>query len=390
MRTKVLRTVLLLAILIVIALPYTVNAEEMKVDAKGAVLMDAGSGTFLFEQNAHEKVYPASITKIMTALLAMEELEKGKISLEDKVVISRNAAGMGGSQIYMEPEEVKTVEQLLKAIVVASGNDASVALAEYIAGTEEAFVQMMNRRAAELGMKNTNFVNSHGLHDENHYTTAYDVALMSKELVKHRKIFDWTTIWMEDIEVGKEGRFSTFTMVNTNKLLRRYEGVDGLKTGSTGDAKYCLSATAVKGNMRLIAVIMGSPTSEVRFREAEKLLNTGFAKYNSVPIATKEDIIDRLKVNKGKERWVNIKPAHDMKVLVLKGEEDRLEKEIVLPGEITAPFDGGEKVGELIVKKDGEILDIVDLVTEGPVEKANIFLMLKRILFDWVTPTEKL
>jgi D-alanyl-D-alanine carboxypeptidase (penicillin-binding protein 5/6) len=390
MRTKVLRTVLLLAILIVIALPYTVNAEEMKVDAKGAVLMDAGSGTFLFEQNAHEKVYPASITKIMTALLAMEELEKGKISLEDKVVISRNAAGMGGSQIYMEPEEVKTVEQLLKAIVVASGNDASVALAEYIAGTEEAFVQMMNRRAAELGMKNTNFVNSHGLHDENHYTTAYDVALMSRELVKHRKIFDWTTIWMEDIEVGKEGRFSTFTMVNTNKLLRRYEGVDGLKTGSTGDAKYCLSATAVKGNMRLIAVIMGSPTSEVRFREAEKLLNTGFAKYNSVPIATKEDIIDRLKVNKGKERWVNIKPAHDMKVLVLKGEEDRLEKEIVLPGEITAPFDGGEKVGELIVKRDGEILDIVDLVTEGPVEKANIFLMLKRILFDWVTPTEKL
>jgi D-alanyl-D-alanine carboxypeptidase (penicillin-binding protein 5/6) len=390
MRTKILRTVLLLAILIVIALPYTVNAEEIKVDAKGAVLMDAGSGTLLFEQNAHEKVYPASITKVMTALLAMEELEKGKITLEDRVVISRNAAGMGGSQIYMEPEEVKTVEQLLKAIVVASGNDASVALAEHIAGTEEAFVQMMNQRASELGMKNTNFVNSHGLHDENHYTTAYDVALMSRELVKHRKIFDWTTIWMEDIEVGKEGRFTTFTMVNTNKLLRRYEGVDGLKTGSTGDAKYCLSATAVKGNMRLIAVIMGSPTSEVRFREAEKLLNSGFAKYNSVPIATKEDIIERVKVNKGKERWVNIKPAHDIKVLVLKGEEDELEKEVVLPGEITAPFEGGEKVGEFIVKKGSEILDIVDLVTEGPVEKANIFLMLKRILFDWVTPKEQL
>ncbi|MGI6703338.1 MAG: D-alanyl-D-alanine carboxypeptidase family protein [Clostridia bacterium] len=389
MRTRIFFTLMLLAILS-FAVPYPACADEMSVDAQGAVLMDAGSGKLLFEQAAHEKLYPASVTKIMTTLLAMEALEGGRISLEDRVIISRNAAGMGGSQIYMEPEEVKTVEQLLKAVVIASGNDASVALAEHIAGTEEAFVQMMNQRAAELGTQNTNFVNCHGLHDDNHYTSAYDVALMSRELVKHSKIFDWTTIWMEDIEVGKEGRFTTFTMVNTNKLLRRYEGADGLKTGSTNAAKYCLSATAQRGSMRLIAVLLGCPTSEIRFKEAEKLLNSGFANYNSVPVASKEDVIERLKVNKGIERWVNVKPAEDVKVLVLKGQEGSLEKEIVLSPDVTAPVAEGDKVGELIVKQDGEVLSIVDLVTESPVEKAGLFLMLKRVLFDWVTPAEQL
>ena len=213
---------------------------------------------------------------------------------------------------------------------------------------------------------------------------------MSRELVKHSKIFDWTTIWMEDIEVGKEGRFTTFTMVNTNKLLRRYEGADGLKTGSTNAAKYCLSATAQRGSMRLIAVLLGCPTSEIRFKEAEKLLNSGFANYNSVPVASKEDVIERLKVNKGIERWVNVKPAEDVKVLVLKGQEGSLEKEIVLSPDVTAPVAEGDKVGELIVKQDGEVLSIVDLVTESPVEKAGLFLMLKRVLFDWVTPAEQL
>jgi D-alanyl-D-alanine carboxypeptidase (penicillin-binding protein 5/6) len=370
------------------AFPYPVCADEISADARGAVLMDAGSGTVLFEQDAHEKLYPASVTKIMTALLVMESMESGKISLEDQVVISANAAGMGGSQIYMEPEEVKTVEQLMKAIVVASGNDASVALAEHTAGTVDAFVQLMNQRAEELGMVNTNFVNPHGLHDENHYTSAYDVALMSRELVKHSKIFDWSTIWMEDILVGKEGRFSTFTMVNTNKLLRRYEGVDGLKTGSTDAAKYCLSATAVKGNMRLIAVLMGCPTSETRFKEAEKLLNFGFTKYNSVPITSKEDVIDKLRVNKGVERWVSVKPEGDLKVLVLKGQESSLQKETVLLPEITAPVAEGDKLGELIVRQEGEILSTVDLVAEKAIDKAGLIKILKRVLADWLAPAE--
>ncbi len=367
---------------------YSVYAQEMSIDAKGAVLMDAGSGKFIIKQDAHERLYPASVTKIMTALIAMEAIEEGRISLQDEVIISRSAAGMGGSQIYMEPEETKTVEQLLKAVVIASGNDASVALAEHVSGTEEAFVQRMNQRAAELGMKNTSFINSHGLHDENHYISAYDVALMSRELLKHDKIFDWTTTWMEDIEVGKEGRFTTFTMVNTNKLLRRFEGTDGIKTGSTDAAKYCLAATAQRDGMRLIAVLLGSPTSEIRFREAERLLNSGFANYSSVKIAAAEDIIKRLRIAKGKDMWINIVPAEDVKALVLKGQEDSLKKEIVLPSSIIAPVSKGEKVGELIVSQKGETLSTVDLVTESPVEKAGLFTMLRRVLFYWAKPAE--
>jgi D-alanyl-D-alanine carboxypeptidase (penicillin-binding protein 5/6) len=187
----------------------TAYAQEIKVNADGAILLDAGSGKVLFEQDAHKRVFPASVTKVMTMLLAMEHLDAGKISLDDQVIISQSASGMGGSQIYMELGETKTVEQLLKAVAVASANDASVALAEHIAGSHELFVQMMNERAKELGMEDTNFVNSHGLHHEEHYTSAYDVAIMSRELVKHKKIFDWTTIWMEDIDVGREGRYKT-------------------------------------------------------------------------------------------------------------------------------------------------------------------------------------
>ncbi len=389
MKRSMFRIALFLVI-VLLAFKCPVYAEEISVDARGAVLMDAGSGKFIFEKDAHERLYPASITKIMTTLIAMEALEEDRISLQDKVVISKSAAGMGGSQIYMEPEEVKTVEQLLKAVVIASGNDASVALAEHVAGTEEAFVQRMNERAMELGMQNTNFLNSHGLHDDDHYTSAYDVALMSRELIKHEKIFDWTTIWMEDIDVGKEGRFTTFTMINTNKLLRRFEGADGLKTGSTDAAKYCLAATAKRGDMRLIAVLMGCPTSEVRFREAERLLNSGFANYNAVKIATKKDIIKKLKISKGKETWVNVVPAEDVKVLVLKGQEDSLKKETRLVQDIVAPILEGEKVGELIVSLNSETLRVVDLVTETSVEKAGLFTMLKRILSHWVKPVQDL
>lgn len=389
MKTRMFCISLLLAILF-LGTSYPAYAENISAEAQGAVLMDAGSGIFIFEQGSHDRLYPASVTKIMTALLAMEAIESGGISLEDKVVISRSAAGMGGSQIYMEPEEVKTVEQLLKAVVIASGNDASVALAEHVAGTEEAFVQRMNQRATELGMKNSNFVNSHGLHDENHYTTAHDVALMSRELVKHNKIFNWTTIWMEDIEVGKEGRFTTFTMVNTNKLLRRYEGADGLKTGSTDAAKYCVAATAKRSDMRLIAVLMGCSTSEIRFREAEKLLNYGFANYEAVSVATGKDVIGKLKVNKGKERWLNVVPLEDVYVLVPKGQESNLQKEIVLPPGISAPIEKGEKLGELVVNLNGETVNIADLVAENPVERANLFTILRRVLFDWLTPAEQL
>jgi D-alanyl-D-alanine carboxypeptidase (penicillin-binding protein 5/6) len=383
---KRLSKLLALVLIFTLSLSCAAFAQEINIDASSAILMDAASGKVLFEQEAHKRVYPASVTKIMTLLIAMEQLEAGKISLDDQVVISNNAAGMGGSQLWMEPGETKTVEQLLKAIAVASGNDASVALAEHIAGTQELFVQMMNRRAKELGMEDTNFVNCHGLHDENHYTSAYDVAIMSRELVKHKKVFDWTTIWMEDIQVGKEGRFKTFTMVNSNKLLRRYDGVDGLKTGSHSEAKYCLSATAKKGNLRLISVVMGSPTSETRFKESAKLLNYGFAKYNSVQIAAREDIINQLKVTKGKERTINVKPLDDVNVLVPKGQENSIEREVVLPEFVKAPIKEGERVGELLIKRDGQVVERVELVSDRTVEKAGLFEILKRMIADWIIP----
>jgi D-alanyl-D-alanine carboxypeptidase (penicillin-binding protein 5/6) len=381
---------ILVVLLVFTSLLYiTAYAQEIKVDASGAILMDAGSGKCLFEQDAHKRVYPASVTKVMTLLLAMEHLKTGKISLDDQVIISQNASGMGGSQIYMEVGETKTVEQLLKAITVASANDASVALAEHIAGTHELFVQMMNDRARELGMEDTHFVNCHGLHDENHYTSAYDVAIMSRELVKHKKIFDWTTIWMEDIEVGRDGRFKTIGMTNTNKLIRRYDGADGLKTGSHSNSKYCLSATAIRGNLRLIAVIMGAPTSEVRFNDATKLLNYGYARYNSVPIAKKTDIINQVRVSKGLEKEIDIRPADDVNILVQKGQENSLEREVVLPEYVKAPIMEGQKVGELIIKQDGEIVDRVDLVSNSTVEKAGLFQMLRRIVMDWILADKK-
>lgn len=380
--------VALMALIITVTLACPVYAQDITVNAEGAVLMDANSGKIIFEQDSHKKVFPASITKIMTLLIAMEKIEEGSISLDDQVVISGHAAGMGGSQLYMEPGETKTVEQLLKAITIASANDASVALAEHIAGTEDLFVEMMNQRAKELGMNDTNFVNSNGLHDDNHYTSANDVAIMSRELLKHKKIFEWTTTWMEDIKVGKEGRFSTITMVNTNKLLRRYEGVDGLKTGYTTKAKHCISATATRGNLRLIAVIMGAPTSQTRFKEAEKLLNYGFARYTSVVIAKEDDIVNQVKIAKGKEKTVNIRPERDVTVLVEKGKENTLEREVKLPEFVNAPVKEGQKIGELIVKQEGEIVERVNLVAQKTIEKAGLLETLWRMMIEWIVPAK--
>ncbi len=376
--------VFLLVIIMIAALAHPVFAQDMKVDATGSILMEADTGTILFEQNAHAKVFPASVTKIMTLLIAMENLEKGIISLDDVVTVSQYAASMGGSQLYMEVGESKTVEQLLKAITVASGNDASVAIAEHIAGSEELFVDMMNKRAEELGMKDTHFVNCNGLHNDEHYTSAHDVAVMSRELLKHKKIFEWTTIWMEDIEIGKEGRFKTFTMVNTNKLLRRYDGVDGLKTGFTDKAKHCISVTAKKGNLRLIGVVMGAPTSETRFREAENLLTYGFARYNSVPIAAKDDVINQIRVSKGIEEYVDVKPGEDVSVLVLKGKENTLKREVEMPEFINAPVEKGQKVGELLVNQEGETIRKIELVAGQTVEKRGFLSTLWKTIVGWL------
>lgn len=372
----------LIAVLLLFISTFTYsNAIEFNLESKSAILIDAGTGKILYEKNTHEKLPPASVTKIMTMLLAMEAIEKKQITLEDKVTISDRASSMGGSQLYLESGEEKTVEQLLKGISIASANDACVAMGEHIAGTEEHFVQKMNKRAAELGMKNTQFINTNGLTAEGHYTTAYDISLMSRALLKHPKIHDWLTIWMSSMKVGKKGRSKNIELVNTNKLIRFYPGANGIKTGFTNAAKFCLSASATKNNFTLVSVVLGAPTSKIRFAEARKLLDFGFASYNSVQISQKDEVIDELVVEKGKMDKAKIVAKEEFKVLVKKGEENNIKKEIIVPKTLKAPFEKGQKVGEIIVTNlKGENLGKVDIITENACKKANLFDTLGKML----------
>ena len=276
-----------------------VYAEEIRIESKSAVLLDAASGKILFEKNKDDRLAPASITKIMTLLLTMEALESGKIHLDDQVTISENASSMGGTQLYLEPGEIRRVEDLLIGVAVESANDAATALGEYIGGSNESFVKMMNDRAKELGMMNTQFKNANGLTEEGHYTTAYDVALMSKELVKYPEIHKYLTMWMVDVTVGKNND-RVRTLANTNKLLRTYNGLDGIKTGFTSEAKHCLSATAKRNNLRLISVILAADSSKLRFEEAAKLLDYGFSTYEVFVSLKKERKFRISPLKKGK------------------------------------------------------------------------------------------
>lgn len=372
---------LIMSVLLLFISSFTYSsANEFDLNAKSAVLIDAGTGKILYEKNSNEKLPPASVTKIMTMVLAMEAIEKKQISLEDKVTISERASSMGGSQLYFEPGEQKTVEQLLKGIAVASANDACVAMAEHIAGTEEVFVKKMNEKAAQLGMNNTQFMNTNGLPQEGHYTSANDISIMSRELLKYPKIHDWLKIWMSSMKVGKKGR-ATLELVNTNKLIKTYPGANGIKTGFTQEARYCLSASATRNNFTLVAVVLGCPSSKIRFAEAKKLLDYGFASYNSVLISQKGEVLEEMQVEKGKLGKVNIIAKEELKVLVKKGDEANIKKEIVLPKAMKAPFEKGQKIGEIIVTNtSGENLGKVDLVTENSCGKASIFDTFGKIL----------
>ncbi|WP_432664811.1 D-alanyl-D-alanine carboxypeptidase family protein [Wukongibacter baidiensis] len=367
------------ALLFISSFTYS-SANEFDVNAKSAILIDAGSGKVLYENNSHQKLPPASVTKIMTMLLTMEAIERKQITLEDKVTISEHASSMGGSQLYLEPGEQRSVEQLIKGVAIASANDACVALAEHIAGSQELFVKKMNQRASELGMKNTQFMNTNGLPQEGHYTSAYDISLMSRELLKHPKIHEWLTIWMSSMKVGKKGR-ATLELTNTNKLIRFYPGANGLKTGFTQEAKFCLSASAKRNNFTLVAVVLGSPTSKIRFAEARKLLDYGFSTYNSVQISKKDEVFDEIRVEKGKLDKINIVAKEELKVLVRKGGEGDVKKEIIIPESVKAPFKKGDKVGEILVTNSkGENLGKVDLVTENECKRASIFNTFGKIL----------
>jgi len=359
----------------------TGGAIGMDVDAKSAILIDAGSGTVLYEKNAHDRLPPASVTKVMTMLLIMEAVDRGQLSLDDKVTISERAASMGGSQMYMEPGEQHPLETLMMGIAVASANDACVAVAEHHSGSAEIFVENMNKRAAELGMKNTHFVNTNGLPVADHYTSAYDIALMSKELVKHEKIRDWFGIWMTNITVGLPNKKQTeLGLTNTNRLIKTYPGANGIKTGFTQEAGYCLSASATRGDLTLIAVIMGSPKSQTRFAEASKLLDYGFANYDSVKLAEKGETMGTVVIEKGMPNLVNAVAPEDISVLVKKGERDTIRGELAYKDSISAPIAKGDQVGELVIyQKDAEIARY-PIVAEEDVNKAGLLQIYLRMI----------
>lgn len=346
---------------------------QVEIAAPSAILMEASTGQVLFELNATERRCPASITKIMTLLLTFEQIELGKVSLEDSVITSEYASSMGGSQVFLAQGETQTLDTMIKCIAVASGNDASVAVAEHIAGSEEAFVAMMNEKAGQLGMTDTHFEDCCGLtNSDGHYTTARDVAIMSRELVtKHPEVYNYTKIWMEDItHVTRQGT-TNFTLSSTNKLLKQYEWATGLKTGSTSKAKYCLSATASKDGIDLIAVVMAAPDNKVRFQDAIALLNFGYSVSN-VYVDENTEPLPSLAVKGGVEDEVNLSFAGEFRYLDTKGSNlSQIEETITLPELVEAPVAEGQAVGEAVYKLDGQRIGGISIVAAKSVEKAG-------------------
>lgn len=364
---------------------------QLNITSPSAVLIEGSTGMIIYEKNKDERLRPASITKIMTLLLIFEALEKGQITLDEDVSVSEHAASMGGSQVYLEPFETQTVETMIKCISIASANDASVAMAEKIAGSEEEFVARMNQKAKELGMKNTNFVNCCGLDVDNHYSSAYDIALMSRELItKYPQISNYATIWMDTIiHTTRKGK-SEFGLTNTNKLVRFYDGITGLKTGSTGLAKYCLSATARRNNMDLIAVIMAAPDTKVRFLEASKLLNYGFANYSIYTDQNLDTPIEPVRVVKGVTDTVTGKVQKEFSYLCSKGRsQENIRKEIVLEEQIPAPVALETKIGEIVYYYGDEKIGSVDIVAAESIAKAGFKDYFIKVLKRYFMTNEK-
>lgn len=324
----------------------TANTQnDLKLESGGAILIEQHSGQVLYEHNMHEKLRPASVTKVMSILLIMEAVDSGKIALTDKVPCTEDAAAMGGSQIWLDVREELTVDEMLKAICVVSANDCTVAMANYLCGSQEAFVAKMNERAKELGMNDTTFKNCHGIDEDGHVTSPYDIALMSRELLNnHPNITKYTTIWMDSLRDGKS------SLVNTNKLIRNYKGATGLKTGSTSVALYNLSASATRDNLSLIAVIMKAPTTKIRFAEAQKLLDYGFSNYEYKQLAKKGDVLKSVDVTKGVEENLNLIVENDVGLLLKKGQDKDVEQTVELNENISAPIQEGQKLGEIVFK----------------------------------------
>ena len=358
----------------------TVSAPvvDLELESASAILIEQNTGKILYEHNSHEQLRPASVTKIMSILLIMEALDSGKITLDTPIPCSENAASMGGSQIWLDVRETLTVNEMLKAITVASANDCVVAMAEYLEGSEEAFVEKMNEKAKALGMKDTCFKNCHGLDEDGHLTSSYDIALMSRELlVHHPTITQYTTIWMDTLRDGKS------QLTNTNKLIRNYQGATGLKTGSTGLALYNLSASATRNDLSLIAVIMKAPSTQVRFAEAEKLLDYGFKSYTYKQFAKAGDVLNSLEVEKGVTSHVPVGFANDAGYLLEKTNNQEVTQVISLPDVVSAPVSKGQKIGEVRFELNGEVLCQSDIVALEEVKKMEPTSMLESLFFSW-------
>lgn len=354
------------------------SASELSLaeQAVSAILIDADTGTVIFEKKSHEQLPPASITKIMTMLLTMEAIDEGKLKLSDKVTTSEYAASMGGSQIFLEPGEEMTVDQLLKGVAMASGNDASVALAEKIAGTEKAFVNMMNEKAKELGLKDTHFANCNGLPVENHYSSAHDIAMMSRELLKYEGITAYTGAYQDYLRQETE---KPFWLVNTNKLVRFYSGADGLKTGYTSEAKFCLAATAKRDGLRLIAVVLGEPNTKTRNAEVSSMFDFAFSQYTLHPIYKAGEVIGKVKVHRGEAAQLDLAASRTMNVLVRKGAKPAdITQKLEAPDKLSAPIKEGQVIGKLVIYQSGKPLTEFELKATSTIEKAGWWTMFKR------------
>ncbi|MEG0295350.1 MAG: D-alanyl-D-alanine carboxypeptidase family protein [Clostridium sp.] len=342
----------------------TFGDEGINVEANSALLMEPTTGKIIYEKNIDQKYAPASVTKIMTMLLTMEAVDSGKITLQDKVTCSENAKKMGGSTMLLDIGEVRTVEELLKGVAIASGNDAAVALAEFLGGTEESFVGMMNKRAQELGMKNTTFKNCNGLPIQGHESTARDIAIMSMELLKHPTILKYSGTYMETIS---EGRKSPIELVNHNKLVRFFDGCDGLKTGFTNEAKYCISATATRGGVRMISVIMGAPTYKVRNRDASMLMNYGFSKYEGKKMFAKDQEVETIPLSKSGDKFLIAKAKDDLTLVSERGQQGEVKKEVILD-EMKKEYKAGDKVGICKIYIGEQLAGEVELVSDRDIE----------------------
>ncbi|OKZ61542.1 MAG: hypothetical protein BHW03_06735 [Clostridium sp. 28_17] len=356
-----------------------VDNNSLNLESGAAILIEQSTGQVLYSHNAHEQLRPASVTKVMSILLIMEQIDSGNLSYTDTVSCSENARSMGGSQIWLDPRETLTVDEMLKAICVVSANDCVVAMAEHIAGSEEAFVQMMNDKARKLGMNDTTFKNCHGIDEDGHVTSAYDIALMSKELLtKHPNITKYTTIWMDSLRDGKS------QLVNTNKLIKTYKGITGLKTGSTSLALYNLSASATRDDLSLIAVIMKAPSTKVRFAEAQKLLDYGFNKFSFKSFGNSGDVIQTVSVNKGVKDHVEAILENSAGTLIEKGKENQVTQTVEINDNIEAPIKKGDVIGKVVFSLDDSELSSTNLVASCDVDKITLFSMSKKIIYSWV------